>query len=42
MMQDAVDFLSAERALDYLEWKKGILERVKQMERGKGRVISVR
>lgn len=42
MMQDAVDFLSEERALDYLEWKKGILERVKQMERGKGRVISVR
>jgi origin recognition complex subunit 6 len=42
MMQDAVDFLSAERALDYLEWKKGILERVRQVERGKGKVISVR
>ena len=42
MMQDAVDFLSAERALDYLEWKKGILERVRQVERGKGKAISVR
>ena len=42
MMQDAVDFLSAERALDYLEWKKGILERIRQVERGKGKAISVR
>lgn len=42
MMQDAVDFLSEERALDYLEWKKGILERIKQMEKGKGRALSVR
>ena len=42
MMQDAVDFLSEERTLDYLEWKEGILESIKQMEKGKGRGVSVR
>jgi origin recognition complex subunit 6 len=42
MMQDAVDFLSEERRLDYLEWKAGILERIQQMEKGKGRAVSIR
>jgi origin recognition complex subunit 6 len=42
MMQDAVDFLSEERTLNYLEWKEGVLGRIKQMEKGKGRTVSVR
>ena len=42
MMQEAVDFLSEDRTLDYLEWKEGILERIQQMEKGKGRAVSVR
>lgn len=42
MMQDAVDFLSEERTLNYLEWKEEVLGRIKQMEKGKGRVVSVR
>jgi origin recognition complex subunit 6 len=42
MMQDAVDFLSEERTLNYLEWKEEILGRIKQMEKGKGRMVSVR
>jgi origin recognition complex subunit 6 len=42
MMQDAVDFLSEERTLNYLEWKEGVLGRIKQMEKGKGRMVSVR
>jgi origin recognition complex subunit 6 len=41
MMQDAVDFLSEEKTLDYLEWKEGIVERIMQMEKGKGRALSV-
>ena len=42
MMQEAVDFLSEDRTLDYLEWKEGIFERIKQMEKEKGRAVSVR
>lgn len=42
MMQDAVDFLSQERTLDFLEWKEGILEKIAQMEKGKGRAMSAR
>ena len=42
MMQDAVDFLSEERTLNYLEWKEEVLGRIKQMEKGKGRMVSVR
>src|SRR2546423_6422331 len=42
MMQDAVDFLSEERMLDYLEWKEGVLKRIKQMEKGKGKAMSAR
>lgn len=42
MMQDAVDFLSEERTLNYLEWKEEVLGKIKQMEKGKGRMVSVR
>ena len=42
MMQEAVDWLSEERNLDYLEWKREILGRVKHIEKGRGRAISVR
>jgi origin recognition complex subunit 6 len=42
MMQDAVDFLSEERTLAYLEWKKEIIERMQYMEKGKGRAVSAR
>ncbi|KAI9703841.1 MAG: hypothetical protein M1836_007612 [Candelina mexicana] len=33
MMQDKYDYLSEARRMDYLEWKKGILFRIEQMER---------
>lgn len=42
MMQDAVDFLSAEKTLNYLEWKKEILEKIKHMRRGKERSLVAR
>ncbi len=42
MMQDAVDYLSEERKLDYLKWKQGIMVRIKGMEKGDGRAIAAR
>ncbi|KAI4111728.1 MAG: hypothetical protein LQ338_008347, partial [Usnochroma carphineum] len=33
MMQDRVDYLSAEKRMDYQRWKKGILARIEQIEK---------
>lgn len=33
MMQDAVDWLSEERSLEYLAWKEGIMKRIKILEK---------
>ena len=41
MMQDAVDFLSEERRLEYLDWKAGVMKRIKQMDKGKGKAVAV-
>ena len=41
MMQDAVDFLSEERRVDYSDWKAGVMRRIQQMEKGKGKAVAV-
>jgi origin recognition complex subunit 6 len=41
MMQDSVDWLSEERKLHFLDWKDGIMKRIRVMDKGKGRAVTV-
>ena len=40
MMQDAVDWLSEERKLDYLDWKEVMIGRIRRLEHGRGGAIA--
>ena len=40
MMQDRVDWLSEDRRADFLEWKGGIMDRIKGLEKGGNRVAA--
>lgn len=42
MMQDSVDWLSEEKKLRFLDWKDGIMKKIKAMDKGKGRAVAVR
>ena len=42
MMQDSIDWLSDEKKLQFLDWKDGIMKKIRAMDKGKGRAIVVR
>jgi origin recognition complex subunit 6 len=41
MMQDSVDWLSEEKKLSFLDWKDGIMRRIRSIDKGKTRAVAV-
>lgn len=41
MMQDSVDWLNEEKKLYFLDWKEGIMRKIRSMDKSKNRLIAV-